>query len=204
MARLRWAGAAAVAVLWTTVGAGMALTGLGFFDEKPISYLGTDARSVVVFRVGLLLGAALLAAFSFYVRNIFSAPVSFLAASLIGLAGQVVAALVSISGPGLAHEIHTAGGLVLGVSLPVLMWRFAAGLAVGHWRLTAYRLCWLEVTACAFGLLLSYWGKAPIAEIVPAGAFHLWIAVVTARSVLLPGGPPDARCPSGMAGRAPG
>jgi len=172
----------AVATLWTTVAAGMALTDLRFLDSRPISYLGTDDRTVVLFRVGLLVAAGLLAAFSFFLRSTFSATPSFLVASLVGLVGQVVAAVVPLSGAGAASAVHTAGGLVLGISLPVLMWRFAAGLPRGGWRDTAYRLCWLEVAACVAGVLLSRAGRATIAEIVPALGFHLWIGIVTARS----------------------
>ena len=206
MTRLRWTGVAAIVTLWTTVAAGMALTGLGPLDERPVSYLGTDHRSVVLFRVGLLVAAALLAAFHFFVREAFEVPPTFLVAALVGLAGQVVAAIVPISGPGSSHTVHTVGGLVLGISLPVLMGRFAAGQAPGRWRVVAYRLFWLEVAACVAGVLLSRWGNAPIAEILPAGAFHLWVVVVTrwsqSRTALLPGwsGGPDGheRGPDGV------
>src|SRR5437867_6815373 len=126
-------------------------TGLGFFDDEPVSYLGTDPRSRLLFRGGLLVAAALLAAFSWFVQKTFSTPRSFLAASLIGLGGQVVAAVVPISGPGSSHGVHTAAGLLLGISLPVLMWRFAAGQTRGRRRRAAYWLFWLEAAACAVG-----------------------------------------------------
>lgn len=171
---------AAVAVLWTTIGAGMLRTGLGFTDERPISYLGTDPRGVALFRGGLLVATVLLVVFAWSVRQRFGAPLSFLVAFLIGQAGQVVAALVPISGPGSSHAVHTAGGIVLGLSLPVLIWRFAAGLPPGRWRARAYRLCWLEVGAVLVGIALSRAMRAPLAEIVPAAGFHLWIGVVTA------------------------
>ncbi len=179
---MRWTGVAAVAVLWTTVGLGMAVTGLGLRDERPISYLGTVPETAQLFRMGLVVAAALLAAFSLFLRSVENASVTFLAASLIGLVGQVVVAVVPLSGPGSASPFHTAGGLVLGASLPVLMWRFAASRPPGEWRRTAYRLCWLEVAACAVGILLSRSGRAATAEILPALGFHLWIAVVTVRS----------------------
>ena len=178
----RWSGAAAVATLWTTVVIGMGVTGLGLFGERPISYLGTDERTVLLFRAGLVTAAALVAVFSFYARAVFGAPLSFLVATLLGLVGQVVAGVVPLSGPGASPAVHTAGGLALGISLPVLMWRFASGLPPGAWRATAYRLFWLETAACVAGVLLSRAGRATVAEILPAVAFHLWIAVVTARS----------------------
>lgn len=171
-----------MAVLWATVATGMAVTGLRLLDHRPISYLGTDDRTVLVFRVGLMVAAGLVAAFSFHVRSVFPAPPSFLVAALLGLVGQVVAAIVPLSGPGAAPAVHTAGGLALGLSLPVLMWRFASGQPPGRWRVVAYRLFWLEAAAALAGVLLSRAGRATLAEVLPALAFHLWIAVVTARS----------------------
>lgn len=168
-------------MLWTSIGAGMRRTGLGFSDERPISYLGTDERAVLLFRGGLLVSTVLLVAFAWSARERFSAPASFLAAFLVGQAGQVVAALVPISGPGASHDVHTTGGIVLGLSLPVLMWRFAAGLPPGRWRDQAYGLFWLEMAAVAVGIALSRSDLAPLAEVVPAAGFHLWIIVVTAR-----------------------
>jgi len=173
---------AAVAILWATVAVGLASTDLSFLDDRPISYLGTDDRTVMLFGVGLVVAAVLLAAFSVFVRAAFNPAPAFLAASLVGLVGQVVAAIVPISGSGAPHAVHTAGGIVLGLSLPVLMWRFAAGQPPGRWRNVAYRLFWLETAACVLGVALSRAGRATLAEIVPAVAFHLWIGVVTARS----------------------
>jgi len=179
--RLRWAGVGAVVLLWATVAAGLALTDLRLLDDRPISYLGTNDRTVLLFQVGLVVAAVLLAAFSFFVRAVLNPAPGFLAASLVGLVGQVVAAAVPLSGTGTSPAVHTAGGIVLGLSLPVLMWRFAAGQPPGRWRAVAYRLFWLEVAACVVGVTLSRAGKATLAEIFPAVAFHLWIGVVTSR-----------------------
>jgi len=169
---------AAVAVLWTTMVAGMARTGLGVSGDRPLSYLGTDPRSLALFRGGLLVAAVLLVAFARWVGRESSPGPGFLAAYLVGQAGQVVAALVPIDGPG--HDVHTTAGIVLGLSLPVLMWRFAAGQRPGPRRSRAYGLLWLEIAACVAGVLLSRAMRAPLAEAVPAAGFHLWIIVVTA------------------------
>jgi hypothetical protein len=97
---------------------------------------------------------------------------------LIGLGGQVVAAIVPLSGPGASPTVHTIGGLVLGLSLPILMACFAAGQPAGSWRRLSWALCGLEAAACVAGLALSQSMRAPIAEALPAGAFHLWILTV--------------------------
>lgn len=174
-----FAGAAAVAVLWTSQGLGLLLTGLPLTGPEPLSALGADARSAALFGSGLIAGAALLAAFAIAVHRRFRTGPAFLASFLFGLAGQVIAAIVPINGPGVDHAVHTVAGLVLGASLPILMWRFAAAQPPGAWRRACYRLFWLEAAACVVGIGLSRAMKAPIAEVIPAAAFHLWIFVVT-------------------------
>jgi hypothetical protein len=167
-----------VAVLWVSIGTGMVRTGLGFSSPDPLSYLGTDGRSRTLFRAGLLAAAVLLAAFAWFVHQRRSTPRCFLLAFLIGLGGQVVAAIVPLSGPGASPAVHTTSGLVLGISLPILMGCFAAGQARGPWRRLTWALFGLEVAACAAGVVLSQSMRAPIAEVLPAGAFHLWILVI--------------------------
>jgi hypothetical protein len=167
-----------VAVLWASIGTGMIRTGLGFSDPDPLSYLGTDARSRALFRAGLLVAAVLLAAFAWFVHRQGFTPRCFLLAFLIGLGGQVVAAIVPLSGPGGSPAVHTASGLVLGASLPILMGCFAAGQRTGPWRRFSWALFGLETAAVVAGIALSQSMRAPIAEALPAGAFHLWIVVV--------------------------
>jgi hypothetical protein len=184
LAPLRYTGAVAVVVLWTTMGAGMALTGLGFSDEDPLSYLGTDTRSAWLFTSGMLVSAILLAAFYLFVRRWYACSGSFLIVGFIGLTGQVVAGVVPLSGHGETwHAVHATGGIVVGLSLPVLMWRFAASQERGTWRNLSYVMFWLEVVACIVGVMLSQSMRAPIAEIVPGAGYHLWIIIVTLQSL---------------------
>jgi hypothetical protein len=171
---------AAVVVLWTSMLVGVNRTGLGLSDERPLSHLGTDPRSAAVFGAGLLVASVLLVAFAWFVHTSLSPAPGFLPAFLVGQAGQVVVAVVPIDGAGVGHEVHTAAGIVLGLSLSVLMWRFAAGQPPGPRRSWAYGLFWFEVAASLAGVALSRSMRAPLAEVVPATAFHLWIAVVTA------------------------
>jgi hypothetical protein len=170
---------AAVVTLWTTLGLASRLANFDLLGEQPLSYLGTRSRSDILFSVGLLVGAALLAAFHQYVRDHFPVGRGFSTAMLGGLVGQVVAAVVPIGGNGTAHKVHTTFALLLGASLPILMWRFAAAQLPGPWRRVAYALFWAEVAACAVGFYLSSRSVAPLAEILPAAVFHGWIATVT-------------------------
>jgi hypothetical protein len=174
---------------------GVDRTGLGVLGDRPLSYLGTDPRSAALFRGGLLAASALLVAFAWFVCGNRRPGRGFLAAFLVGQAGQAIAAVVPIDGAGAAHEVHTTAGIVLGLSLPVLMWRFAAGQRPGHRRSWAYGLLWLEVAACVVGVTLSRAMWAALAEAVPATGFHLWIVVVTAWAPSVPPAPSPASAP---------
>lgn len=175
----RYAGVAAVAVLWGTLGAAAAVSRFPLLGRRPLSWLADDPAGSVLFGAGLGVGALLLAGFHGWVRTRFAVNRSFSVVLLAGLAGQAVAAVVPISGGPWAARAHTVAALTLGASLPVAMWRFAAAQPPGRWRRTARYLASLEVLAVVAGLALSRHSVAPLAEILPAGAFHLWIVALT-------------------------
>ena len=175
----QYTGVAAVAAVWTTLLAATAVTGFDLFGEEPLSYLGTRPRSAVLFTVGLAAPALLLTAFHQYLRGRFPLSPGFSLAMLAGLAGQMVAAFVPIGGDPAVHRVHTTSALVLGASLPLLMWRFAAAQPPGPWRRLSYALFWAELAACGAGLYLSARMVAPVAEILPGAVFHAWVVIVT-------------------------
>jgi hypothetical membrane protein len=176
---LRYTGVAAVVTVWTSLLAATAVSRFDLLGEDPLSYLGTDARSAALFTVGLVVPALLLTAFHHHLRDRYQVAAGFSLAMLGGLGGQMVAAFVPIGGDPVVHRIHTISALVLGVSLPLLMWRFAAGQPRGPWRRLSYGLFWAEALACAVGLYLSARGVAPVAEILPGAVFHAWVVAVT-------------------------
>lgn len=149
--------------------------------DRAISYLGTDPRAMALFRGGLLVATVLLLGFAWTVERSLARPTGFFEVFLVGMAGQAVVATVSIAGEGGSHAVHTTGGIVLGLSLPLFMWRFAAGQPPGRWRRQSYGLLWLEVVAVLAGVALSRVHLAVVAEVLPAVVFHLWIIVVTVR-----------------------
>ena len=169
----QYAGIAAVATVWGTLLSATALTGFDLLGPDPLSYLGTQDRSAGLFAIGLAVPAVLLSVFHHQVRRRFPTGRGFSTAMLVGLAGQMVAAFVPIGGDAGAHRVHTTSALVLGASLPLLMWRFAAGQPASRWRELCYAMFWVEALACVAGLYLSSRGVAPLAEILPSCAFHL-------------------------------
>jgi hypothetical membrane protein len=191
---LRYTGIAAVATAWTTLMTAAALRGFDLVGKDPLSYLGTGTGlAATLFTVGLAVPAVLLTAFHRYVRGRYPVATGFSLAMLGGLAGQLVAAVVPIGGNPTAHRVHTACALGLGISLPLLMWRFAAGQPRGRWRRLMYRLFWAEAVACGVGLYLSARAIAPLAEILPGAAFHAWVFTVT---LATPRPQPPARPPA--------
>ncbi len=176
---LRYTGVAAVVTVWTTLLAATALTGFDLLGEEPLSYLGTQSQSAVLFTLGLAVPALLLTAFHQHLRGRFPVSSGFSLAMLAGLAGQMVAAFVPIGGDPAVHRVHTTSALLLGASLPLLMWRFAAGQPPGPWRRLNYAFFWAEVAACVVGICLSALMVAPLAEILPGTVFHAWVFTVT-------------------------
>lgn len=181
MARsLRYAGAAGVATIWSTLSAASAVADFDLLGPRPLSDLGANGgAAAVLFSAGLAVSALLFAAFHRWVRAHFRVSALFSAAMLGGLAAQLVAAGVPVGNGATAHRIHTGFALILAASLPLLIWRFAASQPAGPWRRQSYRLTGAEVAACGAGLWLSASGVAPLAEALPAAAFHAWVLTLT-------------------------
>ena len=178
---LRYTGVAAVVTLWTTFTAATMAASFDLLGDEPLSYLGTRPPSRLLFTAGMALGAVLFVAFHAHVRRTYPTSPAFSVALLVGMAGQLVAAFVPIGGDPTAHRVHTTFALILGASLPLFMWRFAAAQARGPGRRLAYALFWAEAAACVAGLTLSAAHVAPLAEILPAAVFHAWVLVLTAQ-----------------------
>ncbi len=180
-----------MATLWSTQVVLISAVGFDLVGERPLSYLALEDDIGSLFGVGLAVSAVLFVAFQGHLRHRYRLGVTFSVAMLVGMAGQFVAGVVPIGGTGPASRVHVAAALTLGASIPVLMWRFAADQPSGAWRRWCYGLFWLEAAACAAGIALSRSQVAPLAEVLPALAFHLWVAAVT----FGPGpGPGDASC----------
>lgn len=175
---MRWTGVAAVAVLWTTQLLAIALGSFDLAGERPLSELA-NRSSGWLFSVGLVVAAVLFLVFLAYLRSVYPVGRAFTLAMAVGMTGQLVAGVLPIGGDGWVSRTHVTSALILGVSIPVLMGCFAADQPPGRWRRRCWRLFGLEATACVLGVALSRAHVAPLAEILPALAFHLWVVVVT-------------------------
>lgn len=176
---MRWTGVAAVLVLWSTQALAVSRTAFDLVGERPLSDLVNRPGGEWLFPIGLVVAAVLFLVFLGYIRTTYLVGAAFTIAMAVGMTGQLVAGILPIGGDGWVGRTHVISALVLGASIPVLMWRFAADQPPGPWRTRCYRLFWLEALACAIGIVLSRRHVAPLAEILPALAFHLWVFVVT-------------------------
>lgn len=174
----RWTGIAAVAVLWSTQAALVVAGRFDLLGTRPLSDLALGGTGFV-FGAGLVVAAVLFVMFLTWLRSRHRVGLACSASMVVGMAGQLVAGVVPIGGAGTSNRVHVTAALILGASIPVLMWRFAADQPRGAWRRRCYGLFWLEAAACVAGVTLSRNQVAPLAEILPALAFHAWVGVLT-------------------------
>lgn len=165
--------------LWSTQVVLIVAVGFDLGGERPLSYLALEDDLGFLFSVGLVVSAVLFITFQRHLRHRYRLGLAFSVAMVVGMVGQLIAGVVPIGGEGATSRLHVTAALILGASIPVLMWRFAADQPPGVWRRRCYGLFWLEVAACAAGIALSQNQVAPLAEILPALVFHLWVAVAT-------------------------
>lgn len=168
-----------MAVLWSTQLVLVQALGFYLIGDRPLSYLALDADLGFLFGMGLMVSAVLFVTFQGHLRHRYRLGPAFSVTMLVGMVGQFLAGVLPIGGTGTASRVHVVAALTLGASIPLSMWRFAADQVPGAWRRRCYGLFWLEAAACAAGVTLSRNQVAPLAEILPALAFHAWVATVT-------------------------
>lgn len=174
----RYAGVGAVGVLWVSTVVGMRLAGLSLFDWRPLSYLGVNPRSAPYFSIGLIVAAVLLIAFCLRLSSSYKLPRSFKAVFITGQVAQIISALVPYGG--MARFVHTFMAFLLACTLPVLIWLFARS-QTGKLRPLANKLFWLEAGCFVIGIgtFVIIGRAAPIAQALPAVAFHVWLLTVS-------------------------
>jgi hypothetical protein len=177
----KYSGVGAVLILWLAIPWGMHLIGLHLFGSRPISYLGVDPRTRVLFRSALILAAVLMSIFGIRVRQVFRAGNGFLCFLIIGQLSQIVTALVIDSGQ--MKQVHTIAAFAIAFSLPPLLWRFAVSQSSGPFRKLSRSLFFAELVSftLGLGLFIAVSGVGAFGEILTVLFFHLWAVTVTAR-----------------------
>lgn len=177
----RYSGVLAVVILWSATLISMSRTGLGLFDDRPISFLGTDPASRLLFSGSLIISAFLLINYAYYVRREFAVKNKFFRYFVIGQICQIILALSPYGERTVSGVIHLIAAFTLAFSLPLLIKQFTISQQdKKHHQLYQYLLR-IEQVSFIFGMGLFIFtrGLAPLGEAMPAIGFHLWILVVT-------------------------
>jgi hypothetical membrane protein len=177
----QYSGVVGVLVLWTGIATAMHRTGLGLIDRRPISHLGVDPASAMLFSGSLLISAFLFINFAYYIKRTFGVTNRFMTYFLIGQAGQIIAAITPY-GEGSPYKLaHTIAAFTLAFSLPLLIQQFAASQTSSAYHNLYVRLLRFEQLTFVIGIGLFVFteGIAPLGEALPTIGFHTWIIVVT-------------------------
>ncbi len=175
----KYTGLAGVAVIWLGIAFGMNQAGLRLIDPRPISYLGINPRTSLLFTTSLLTSAILFTCFGFYLRNTLRISNLFIYFLVFGQIGQAIAAIIPYGGN--YKFTHTLAAYALAFSLPFVIQQFYASQRRAPRAKVYGNLLRLEVCAFVLGIAVFSFTKgiAPIGEALPAIGFHVWIIVVT-------------------------
>lgn len=175
----KYSGVAAVLVLWLAIPWGMYVIGLNLFDNRPISYLGVDPKTKLLFDSSLIIAAILMMLFGAQVKKTFHASKSFLTVLILGQLCQVIAAIVSDSCS--MRLVHTTAAYGIAFSLPLLMWRFVVCQPKGYIRRLSNKLFLAELASLivGIGLFVLVNGVGPFGEILTVVFFHIWVIFIT-------------------------
>ncbi|MDQ3123243.1 MAG: hypothetical protein M3Q14_00975 [bacterium] len=179
----RFSGIVTVMILRVTILTSIYITHLDIFGSNPLSSVGTDNRTALIFSVGLISASLTLLFFTQYLSRVYIVSKSFLIILIVGQIGQIIAALVHFGGEQPDRAIHSYAALTLAFSIPLALWRFAAAQTDPSIRRRAYLLFWVELACFVIGIgVFSFVIKgAPIGQIITALAFHAWIIYFSLR-----------------------
>jgi hypothetical membrane protein len=177
----KYSGILGVLIIWLGIGAAMFIARLGLFSNLPISSLGVNPKTSVLFSLSLLTSAALFIKFAFYVRQKFKVKNRFLTYFMIGQFGQIIVALVPYGNNSRYKLIHTIAAFTLAFSLPFLIGQFYFSQSNSKFKSLYKSLLILEVGLFVVGIGAFVFAKgvAPLGEILPTMGFHLWIITVS-------------------------
>lgn len=177
----KYSGVAGVLLLWTTTLLAMSRIGLGLVDTRPLSHLGVDPWSSMLFSTGLIVSSALFIIFALYAKKTYRANNRFIIYFLIGQAGQLIVAIAPYGMNSSYRLVHTIAAFTLAFSLPFLIREFARSQTnIKHSNLFRNLfLSELVMFVLGIGIFTMTEGIAPIGEILPAVGFHIWIIAAT-------------------------
>ena len=177
--KFRYFGIVGIILLWVGTIIGMLRSGLSLVDTRPISYIGVATDSALFFNSLLFLSAVCFVLFGVYLYKSIGLNKSFLLVFLIGQIGQMIAAILPYGGQ--YKIVHTVAAFTLATAIPIFMYIFSKSKSLGNFKTSARRLFIAELIFFTVGISTFIFidGISPIAEILPALPFHLWIILIT-------------------------
>lgn len=165
---------------WLVFIVGMAHTDLKLLDSRPLSYLGISSFAPY-FKIGLVTGVCLMAAFYIYLQKTFVPSRLFKVAYFLGLSTQIIVALTPYQANGAFQWVHWTAAIILAVVLVCAPWLFSASqnISVSVKRIskgvTKLYLMALVIETVLL-LTLKYY---VISELINLIIFDLWIIYIT-------------------------
>jgi hypothetical membrane protein len=177
----KYLGILGVGIIWLGVAAAMYIGKLGLFSTLPISSLGVNPRTSILFSISLLLSSVFFIKFAYYVSREFNVKNKFLLYFLIGQIGQIIVAIAPYGNHSRYKLVHTVAAFVLAFSLPFLIQQFYYSQAKSSHKSLYKNLLVLEILLFIIGIgaFVFTKGIAPLGEILPTLGFHIWIIVVS-------------------------
>ena len=176
-----YAGVVGIVALWTLIITALLRARLGFFDNKPISYLGVNPHTKLLFSTALIISAVCFILFGLYLKRVFRVHGTYIYFFIIGQIGQIVAGVVPDKSGSGAKVVHVIAAFTLAFSLPLLIGQFARSQKDSNYQKLYQGLFYFELAAfvIGIGLFISTKGSAVLDETLPTIAFDVWMIVLT-------------------------
>jgi hypothetical protein len=177
----KYSGLAGVVIIWLGVGLAMFIGKLSLFSALPVSSLGVNPKTSVLFSLSLLISSGLFISFAYYIRSTYMIRNKFLTLFLVGQFGQIIVAIAPYGADSRYKLIHTIAAFILAFSLPYLIHQFYRSQALSTYRGLYRNLMLIEILLFIIGIgaFVFTKGIAPLGEILPTMGFHLWIIVTS-------------------------
>lgn len=176
----RWSGFFAVVTVWIGIIVAILRAPLNLLSDQPISSLGTNSRTSLLFAATLILSSVWFVMFALYLRQKMQAHVIAPVSLIIGQVAQVLVALAPYNVAGATRYIHVAAAYMVAISLPLSMYLYAKTSRNNYLKKLTMRFFVVELSAFVLGL--GWFIFAPtaggLAEITTAVVFDVWVLTI--------------------------
>jgi hypothetical protein len=176
----RYSGLVGIVGVWLLFVIGMVRTHLLLLDTRPLSYLGVSSFAPY-FKLGLIGGIFLMAAFYSYLQRTFAPAQAFRAIFFVGLVMQGVAATTPYKSHNMFQWLHWTAAIILATALVCSPWLFASSknISASARRISRGVTITYLVALVIEAVLLLTLKYYVISELINLLIFHMWILYLT-------------------------